>query len=207
MPDTIVQVTLRTADSLPANYVTNQLCIANMASGDLTEAAVTTAIKDFYDTFRAACYPSTVAQNDHICKFYTAGGPQPNYPYAETTWDFATAPAGTPLPSECAIVLSFQGLRIPGTPQARRRGRIYIGPLVSTANNAGRPATAAATNPTVAAVTFAADIQAIDASYRWAVWSALNGSAVPVANGWVDDAFDTQRSRGVQTTSRITFSV
>jgi len=207
MPDTIVQTTLRTTDAVPANFVTNQICIANMAGVDGNEAAITGLIKDFYDTIRSGFFSSDIAQNGHICKFYNAGGPAPNYPYAEVVWNFASAPSGTGLPREVAVCLSFQGLRIPGTPQARRRGRIYLGPLISTINSSGRPAASPRTTLATAASDFGTDVQTVDPAYRWAVWSVLDGTAVPITDGWIDDAFDTQRSRGVETTSRQTFTV
>lgn len=204
MPDAIVQVVLRTADAIPSNFVTNQFCIQGMSNSDNNEAAITTAIKDFYDDFRSLVFPSDVATTGHMCKFYLAGGPAPNYPFSENSWDFAAAPSQSTLPREVAICLSFQGLRIPGTPQARRRGRIYIGPVGTSVQTAGRPTSATRTALLTAAQQLYTDIQTVDASYRWAVWSTRDGTAVPLHDAWVDDAFDTQRSRGNAPTTRTT---
>lgn len=207
MPDTIVQTTLRTSDNLPENFITNQICIANMAVGDNTQAAVTTAINTFYSAIRSVTFSADLAQNGHVSKFYTAGGPPPNYPYDEVSWNMGSAPSGGGMPREVALCLSFQGLRIPGTPQARRRGRIYLGPLLSSLNSSGRPLGTSVTTILQEAEDFAQDIQAIDPSYSWAVWSTLDGTAVPLHDLWIDDAFDTQRSRGVAVTSRQTLEL
>jgi hypothetical protein len=40
-----------------------------------------------------------------------------------------------------------------------------------------------------------------------AVWSPSNGDAVPVTDGWVDNAWDTQRRRGIDRTARSTWTV
>jgi len=51
---------------------------------------------------------------------------------------------------------------------------------------------------------------ASDAATDWA-WVVLNGldatstTTLPVDNGWVDNAFDTQRRRGLRPTVRTTF--
>jgi hypothetical protein len=204
MSDWRAQVTLRTVDALPANFITNTWSFGSTTVGDHT--AVTTALKDFYDDIPAASISSAVAQNGHTVQFYVLPGVQPNYPFAETTFNLASAPSGTPLPSEVAVCLSFQGTRQAGFPQARRRGRIYLGPLGSGIVTAGRPSPTLRTNMANAALTFKAAIEAITGGIFWAVWSTADQLAVPVDNGWIDDAFDTQRRRGVEVTSRTTWA-
>lgn len=204
MPDTIIQVVLRTSDAIPANFVTNQFCIQNMGNADGNEAGITSAIADFYDDIRNAIYSNVIAETGHVAKFYTAGGAAPNYPYSEETWDFTAAPGGTALPREVAVCLSFQGLRIPGTPQARRRGRIYLGPCQTGVVSNGRPLLAIRTTIVNAAQTFYTNVETVDPTYSWAVWSTRDATAVPLRNCWVDDAFDTQRSRGDAPTERTT---
>lgn len=116
---------------------------------------------------------------------------------------------GDNLPSEAAICLSFQGTRLSGVPQARRRGRVFLGPLrANTATTGGtvspRPAAAAIGSIITAATALKA---ASDASARvhWAVHSSY-GTSCLVDNGWVDDALDTQRRRGVAPTTRTVFA-
>lgn len=201
---TIVQCTLKTADSLPENYLTNQFCIDGYDVGDGADSAIVACFADFYSALTSQVLSSWIAQNGHVCKLYTAGGPKPNYPYQEETFNLTSAPSGAGLPTEVALCLSFQGLRIPGTPQARRRGRVYIGTLKATVNVNQRPASAAMNALRDAGVNLAADLEVAFTGARWAVWSALDASAVPLTECWVDDSFDTQRSRGQDPTTRVT---
>jgi len=201
---TLVQITLRTADGISENFITNQFALTD----DVTAGADETAVRDAFDTFYSTLGPdilsSWVAQNNHIIKLYLAGGPQPNYPFYEDTFSLAAAPSGTGLPTEVAVCLSFQGLRIPGTPQARRRGRVYLGALKATVNSNQRPASANITDILDAAEGLYDDLAVIPSAGTWAVWSPTDGSAVPLIEAWVDDSFDTQRSRGQARTTRTT---
>jgi len=201
---TLIQVTIKTSDNVPANFCTNQLCMFGEVEVGADSDAVTAAIKDFYDDINANYFPTGVAQNGHIVKYYDAEGTAPNYPYLESTFNLASSPTGTPLPSEVALCLSFQGVRIAGIPQARRRGRIYLGPLDITVMNSGRPTSTAITNALDAAEAFYDAVDVISSAQTWAVWSPTNGSATPVTNAWMDNAFDTQRSRGVEVTTKTT---
>lgn len=90
-------------------------------------------------------------------------------------------------------------------PQARRRGRIYLGPfgqtvLGTTAVTSDRPLAAAVTAIANAATALAT--ATAGAVVPWVIYSPTNGSGAVVTDGWVDNAFDTQRRRGVAATSR-----
>lgn len=198
---TMVKVILHTADAIPANYINNQICLGH-PDGDGPVIDDTVAdIKAFYDALRSSCLTGDIAQNGHEMKFYALPGTEPNYPYAERTWNFTSAPSGTGLPREVAIGLSFQGSRAAGFPQARRRGRIYIGPILANVNVSGRPSSTTRTAIADAAEALRTALNT-DPNHYWAVWSTVDQEAVEVQNGWVDDAFDTQRRRGVEATSR-----
>jgi hypothetical protein len=56
-----------------------------------------------------------------------------------------------------------------------------------------------------AAQTLSASIEAISALCHWVVWSEADQDAGSVFDGWIDNAFDTQRRRGVQASSRTTW--
>lgn len=197
----MVRTTLRTADAIPANFIQNQICIGHPEGDGPNVTTTVTAIKAFYDGIRAALLSNDIAQNGHITKFYALPGVMPNYPYDEVTWNLSSAPSGAGLPREVALAASFQGSRAAGYPQARRRGRIFIGPLLSGVNSNGRPSTAAK-DALVAACETLHDALHVSPNEYWAVWSTVDQDAVEVQNGWVDDAFDTQRRRGVEVTTR-----
>jgi len=199
------QVILHTDDNTPANYVTNSLAFTSPGVfADFT--GLTAVIKDFYDDITVTYLSTELAQNGHEIKYYDLPGTPPNYPVEEDVWNLAANPSGTPLPQECAICLSFQGARTPGFPQARRRGRIYLGLWGTNANTSGRPTAALITNITTAAATFKAAVAALADPIDWAIWSTVDQAPVAVDNGWVDNVWDTQRRRGLLETSRTTFS-
>lgn len=199
------QVILHTDDNTPANYITNSWAFVGTDPGANT-TAITTALKDFYDDLTAAYMSSELAQNGHEIKYYDLPGTAPNYPIEEDTFNLAANPSGSPLPQECAIVLSFQAPRTPGFPQARRRGRVYLGTWGASANTSGRPTSALLTVIATAASTFKTSINAIADDTQWAIWSVADGAAVAVDNGWVDNVWDTQRRRGLLETSRTTWT-
>lgn len=201
---TLVQITLKTVDAIPENFITNTFAV----TGDVVDAGdyadLMACFKTFYDAIRGAIFPSTIAMNNHEFKLYIAGGPRPNYPIYENVWNLASAPSGNPLPSEVALCLSFAGLRVPGFAQARRRGRVYLGPCKDTLNSAGRPVPASITAILAAAQVLRDDIEDVPSAGSWAVWSPTNGSAVALTDAWMDNAWDTQRSRGLIRTLKTT---
>jgi len=89
-------------------------------------------------------------------------------------------------------------------PRARRRGRIYFGPLDQQAKtNAGDPSSNFIADLASAAGTLLGD--SVSNGWQLGVWSRRNASVVAVTGGWVDDRFDTQRRRLEGPTSRTTW--
>lgn len=205
MPTIRAQVILRTTSGVSEDFISNTFAFQGTAPASDT-TAITAAIKGFYDGIRSALIPGTINQTGHVIKYTNLPGTPPNYPFLETTWALAGAPSGAELPSECAIVMSFQGSKAAGFPQARRRGRVFLGPLLASTNSAGRPSAASLTAVATAASAFKTAILAIPSDTQWAVWSPSNGTSVEVTDGWVDNSFDTQRRRGLRTNSRTTWT-
>jgi len=199
------QVILHTADAFAANYVTNSFAFTGTDPVPVL-SGITTAIKDFYDDLTPSLMSSSITQNGHEIKYYDLPGPVPNYPIDEDTFNLAASWTGSPMPSEVALCLSFQGQRTPGFPQARRRGRVYIGPVGTAANTSGRPSSTFITMLANAATTFKSNILALGDDTVWSVWSVADQAGVGIDNGWVDNVWDTQRRRGVEETSRTTWS-
>jgi len=111
------------------------------------------------------------------------------------------------LPEEVCLCLSFQGDPISGELQRRKRGRVYIGPLVDGIridSATPRP------NDTFINGIRAAAVQLRDDSATnemlWSVYSRADNKMVVVTNGWVDNSFDTQRRRGPDSTARHTWN-
>lgn len=128
------------------------------------------------------------------------------------------AAAGGNTPSEVAIALSFQG-DVEGIPEeesgglirprSSRRGRVFLGPVGS--NTIGFDA------PTNRVIVAAAARTTITGAYtnaytawtagpadnaRHVIYSRKQAVVHPVVKRWVDDAFDTIRTRGEDTAAR-----
>lgn len=117
------------------------------------------------------------------------------------------------LPHEAAICLSFysdlddipeeQGLT---RPASRRRGRIYLGPLNTAALGAdGRISSSVGIDMIYAAERLRTWSGFTALNLGWAVYSRTDDQARVVVGGWVDNAFDTQRRRGLDSNTRYTF--
>ena len=109
-----------------------------------------------------------------------------------------------------AICASFHG----GAPiTARRRGRIYVGPLgtlgvaADVTNAPHRPATAFMTHLRDAMSRLRTQSLALSTPCIWVIRSSMPSvNYVPVIGGWVDNAWDTQRRRGPVASARLTWS-
>jgi len=131
-----------------------------------------------------------------VVKAYDAQGTPPVYPVGETTRNIGLAPATSSV-RETAVCLSF----FAGQNRPRNRGRLFI-PTVITG------VTVAASRPTAAIQQKVADLVPIftnlgGTNVDWCVYSRLDNVARSVTNWWVDNAWDTVRSRGLRPTARL----
>lgn len=197
------QVTIRTEDNNPANFLTNTWYanVEDSTGRDNWVAALATFYQSLDDRFS-----NLIAQNNHEIKVYDMADPEPRAPILETTFNLPADPSIASLPSEVALCLSFQAARQSGQSQARRRGRIYFGiPSTSQAGGDGRPSSAFV----VALAEAGEDLLAqsvTDGDWAWAVYSTVDDNISFVTNGWVDNSWDTQRRRGLEYTTRTVFN-
>lgn len=132
----------------------------------------------------------------------------PRVPFFEYTQPNAISNVNTTaMPSEVAACLSFEGTQVSGLSQARRRGRIYLGPLTTAAATTAttspfqcRPAQAFIDAVIAAALALRAGMELSGAI--WSVYSPLTNppSTAECVRWWMDNAFDTQRRRGCDPT-------
>lgn len=140
-------------------------------------------------------------------------------PISSLSFAMPAATDPNPLPEEVSVVLSYHAdlTDVPVTepnptpppavirPQQRRRGRIFVGPLgvLSGAVQSGdyRPAAAFRTDLGLALERVHGSIIA-QAVGLLAVWSKADATGYPVVGCYVDNAWDTQRRRGLAPTSR-----
>jgi len=128
-------------------------------------------------------------------KIYDMAAPVPRPPLATKTAipQVGGAEGG---PSEVALCLSFYAT----SNQKRRRGRLYIGPFA-----AGQMERRPAANVTSQLADLAAGLANLGGvDVDWMQYSPTNNAANKVTNWWVDNEWDTVRSRGLKGTSRIT---
>jgi len=98
-------------------------------------------------------------------------------------------------PREVALCLSYYSERnLP-----RFRGRLYIGPFYGAAL---RP-TLGFINSVKALATGLANVGGPDVD--WGLWSPTRSAFSKITNGWVDDEWDTVRSRGLKANSRSVY--
>lgn len=186
--------------------------------------AVVLALNTFYGA-TASVFSDLVKDNPQV-RIYDMRDPSapgaPRLPefVGNLTVDVPLIGADFRLVEEAAICLSFAAEPGSGLHPARRRGRIFLGPLRSSVTEvvSGRLRVKAATRTQIANA--AADlangtpISGGSEQLKWAIYSrrtdelgaTLDDSFHDVVSGWVDDAFDTQRSRGPAATARTTFT-
>nr|CRY96650.1 hypothetical protein [uncultured prokaryote] len=216
----LAQVVLKMDSDIPADACVNTLWfevtpdvgqtivdVIDQENGGVTgdDWGIHEAILNMYDDW-SAIYSPVIDPAAGEVKYYDMDGPPPHYPIAVRPLALTTVDNAS-LPAEVALCLSFQAQKFSGVPQASRRGRIYLGPMGGSATGLdGRPESVTVGLITTAASAFL-DRGAANPQWSWVVWSTKNETSAPVADGWVDNAWDTQRRRGLIPTSRDVFAL
>lgn len=204
------QVTLRYTTQIPADVATNTLYFT---VGDpinpLALQNIVERIENGYATGLGDLLSCNLLQTAWV-KLYDMAEPEPRAPILEEDITIAPATASTAqkIPTEVAFCLSYHGAYESGVSRARRRGRIYLGPLSEkAAGGSSNP-----TNfprPTAEMEQAAIDLSAALAENTlfpdvvWVQRSETTGDVSPVVECWFDNTWDTQRRRGVEATSRF----
>lgn len=202
-----LQAVLPYFTGLPADVATNTIYVDAPNDGAAEDCAAAFALfyeRTYVGGHGVLWYMSGVlsdAPDAFKIRGYRMADPLPREPIFEYSFTGTETRSTESLPLEVALCCSFKALP-PNTPS--RRGRIFIGPLSVRAldvDATGVP-TAAFMNA-VAAAAYALNQDLSDLTATW----IINGAAGPVgvAHGWVDNAFDTQRRRGVEATTRVSW--
>lgn len=207
------QVSLDNDDGIPRDRVMNTYHF-QAANPDVSDSmdGITSALEEFYDGIGS--FLSSVLAGTGSVAFYELTDAEPRAPLDVRAIEFDPGP--DKIPNEVAICLSLRGDPISGVPAARRRGRIFLGPLstlsvgggtgdcfitedategIGTAANALFVATAAAGCP------WRVLSRTILGSPPWTNAELLAASFI-IVGGYVDNAFDTIRSRGAAPLAR-----
>lgn len=206
---TRVLVTLDTDSGLPEDVITNTWHFDQDLPGDQS-ADIFDRLQLFYEAIQG--YLSKTLNGAIHYKAYDLADAPPRVPFAERS-DTFTPSTQDSFPNEVAVCLSYRADYESGTPNARRRGRIFIGPLsVDAATNVGGYGDLQVSS---AFQTVLADAGQDmlgpngDGDPIWAVYSRTTDITETMAdafndatNLWVDNAFDTVRSRGKAPSNR-----
>lgn len=155
-------------------------------------------------------------------RMYDMADAEPRIPFLDNIHDLGVA-GGTSLPSEVALRLSTRAALVSGVNRARLRGGLYFGPLGGLAYNVAA-GTARPTAQVLAALALSArrliDESEAASTWAWVIYSSgardnsdksvpykdrplLPPIVNPIVSAYVDDAFDTQRPRGVAASARV----
>lgn len=203
-----VQVELRTQTGIPADNIINTFAFQWVGSGDPDFETLVGLIDDFYDEMGQDVFSNVLAgaSGAHQVKIYDLTDPSPRPPVH--IGSFQQTGGTNPLPAEVAICASFQGIQEAGYSQARRRGRVFIGPLRSATigtGSDGYPRVSVGTRTAIATACSDLQANASAADWAWCVWSRSDDELYIVNNGWIEDEFDTQRRRGPGPLTRSTW--
>jgi hypothetical protein len=203
MPDATVQVVIQGISLLPEDRFVNTLhfseaaplsweVFADSIGPDIVAAWVALSGGSLF-------YPNTIAQRAFTVRIYNPDDPEPRQ--ARIYSGALATNSGAVLPTECAVVLSYYST----LNTARRRGRIYVGPCTSGTTDGTSHVTLAVRTKLLDLATALADVgpDTVD----WQTFSRVENLRRRVTNAWVDDAWDTQRRRGIDATTRSTREV
>lgn len=224
---------------LPADRVENVVNLGFADNATVPEiASAIAAFADFYDTAGGVAQTTAIgaymsevlsrAANACTINAYETSDLSGETPFGSPvgtgTFTLPAATNANQFPEEVAVVLSMHGdlTDVPQTevnptpppaiirPAARRRGRIYIGPLGTSSGTDGaasiRPSNTFLGDLGKAFAFFCNEIL-LETTGNVCVWSKTEGAWYAVVGGFADNAWDTQRRRGLDPTTRFTWDV
>lgn len=198
MTDIRCQIITRRASDLPRDYIVNTVHFTtDTLFNNPSWQTLANDVRNLWTSTRTNHPPGYGVE----VKVYDLDDPIPRPIKATAVWTAHPTTSSTPGPREVAVCLSFRGdQNVP-----RKRGRIFIGPMRQDVM-LERPSADLRTN-VLALATGLANIGGFD--INWCVRSRFpilpgdqGGTMWPVQASWVDDEFDTIRSRGLRGTTR-----
>lgn len=200
-----IQHSFQHFSGLSADRAVNTWYVDTQETGVTMVPTIVALLKGFYsdiEAYQSKCWLGP----GRTIKVYHITDPVPRVPiYTDVTPTEIPSAGAQPLPDEVACCLSYSAGAASGVNMARRRGRVYLGPLnvaavVAVGNESPRPAAAFKTAVLAAATEWNNGL--VGSACAWVQYSPTAGTVTNVAEFWMDDAFDTQRRRGVAPTSR-----
>jgi hypothetical protein len=187
MPDVRVLMMRYSAIEPPRERIVNTLHFKSDFIGESYDSLAT----DVVNAFKNLSRPSPL--DTFEARVYKLSDSEPR-PIVGSNKQTVVPTQGSSGPREVALCLSFYaGRNLP-----RSRGRVYCGPFL-VGEMAERPNSSIRANLGSLATALAA---AGGAGYDWSVRSTRDNMLKVITNWWVDDEWDTVRSRGRQQTTR-----
>lgn len=222
MARAIAQVTLFRKGNLPENNVVNTMHFESDAPTPGQGAfedfgpGLMNRIATFYQAIGTTWLSPVLSGNGRVT-LYDWANAKPRIP--RMSLDFVHGKANQSMPAEVALCISFKAVAAAGVNPARRRGRIFLGPLNSSVAGLGgdesdvRPDVSALDGLIANFKTMATG--STGGAFRLAIYSPTQGAisgqddeswndAVTI---WADNAFDTIRKRGAKATARATVAI
>jgi hypothetical protein len=214
-----IQHTLQGGSALPEDRFVNVFHVrteATVTEGDLTTCAE--AIAAFYDAtptgsaFAMAHLYNTQITATRSIKTYDMADAMPRHAIHELYPSLSAFDSSSDnLPEELAVCLSYHGNPSPGTPIARCRGRIYLGPWVVGAMAQETGTGNCKVADTLRDILLHAGKDLADAleaiGWQWCVWSPTSNVLHTITAVSVDNAWDIQRRRGHKPTFRTPLAI
>lgn len=204
MPIVRVQVRIPASSGVPEDLAINTFHFTAVDTVEGTRALLQDAVHDFYEALDAWKSASMTWQNATF-RMYDLDDPEPRVPIDEGTLGLTATGGSQTMPRELAVCVSYHAEFVSGSSAGRRRGRIYFGPLASTASDSSGRVTSTLLTAAVTAGSGLLTASNAASDWAWVVWSPTSGQAYPVVGGWVDNEFDVQRRRGMTATVRTSF--
>lgn len=229
MPNPIVpdfyraQVIFEGKTGLPEDVFVNTFVFKNLmdaspATPPEVADKILARLQTFYDepvsqTGQPVCafFTSQLVKHDVRVKVYDLGETPPR-PVHERQFTLTGMPNAGALPPEVACVASFYGQKLgQGTPRnlPRQRGRVYLGPLAaqSLESRGGSLYFRSDMRVTIAHAMRRMTQDNLTKGVGWSTLSTTYSDTSLVQAGWVDDAPDIQRRRGVKASQRTLWTV
>lgn len=166
-------------------------------------AEITSRIIRFYQAIDSSVFPSSVVGNQLDLLVYDMADPEPRVPIADESAALANGGGGA-FPSDIAICLSYHGVYESGVNRARRRGRLFIGPVLA-ATGVAVTGQGIRVQPSIVTTILAAALDLdnmIATPATWMVYSPTDNAAHAIVQASIDNGFDTRRSRDNRETVR-----
>lgn len=208
----LVQCSMSYDSGLPADKMVNTFHMITKPTFAGNYTPIANAFHDFYDETPPSPAVNPVRfflspaldPDTFTIKIYDLADAKPRVPKYDEILPLQ-ALGSAAVPEEVACCLSYQAAPESGVPQARRRNRIYVGPLAQNAITLVGTRTAPAPafiNSLLGAASVLKAASSASTEFQWGVFSPTANSFAAVDSAWVDNAFDTQRRRGPVATGR-----